>query len=127
MVVHNATQRALRFVASLSPRNAMMNRAPTIGRKVMTEITGQVVMSASREHEPGDQRGGADQHGEGIMIEIAGLQPYDAARHVQYAGGHAVRSKPVDKPTVAAFPERIAEPFCRPHEDEVVQFVEVPL
>ena len=80
-----------------------------------------------REHEPGDEGGGADQHGEGVVIEIAGLQPHDVARDVEHAGGDAVGAEAVDQPAVAALPQHAAEPLGRAHEDEVVEFVEVPL
>ena len=65
---------------------------------------------ASREHEPGDEGGDADQHGEGVVIEIAGLQPHDAAGHVEHAGGDAVGPEPVDDQAVAALPQEPAEP-----------------
>ena len=30
------------------------------------------------EHEPGDEQRDADQHGEGVVIDVAGLQPHHA-------------------------------------------------
>ena len=41
----------------------------------------------------GDERRDADQHGEGIMIEIAALQPHDAIGDVDDARGDAVRAE----------------------------------
>src|SRR5215831_53618 len=71
-VTHQATQRALRFEAASSPGSTMMNRAPTSGRKVTTERMGQLNMSVApaREHEPGDEQRRADQHGEGVVVEV---------------------------------------------------------
>src|SRR5262245_55197239 len=68
MVVHNAAQRALRLPASLSPGSSRMNSAPTSGRNVVIERIGQLVISVAsrREHEPGDEGGDADQHGESV-------------------------------------------------------------
>ena len=128
-VVHSATQRALRVAGLVVAAGAAMNSTPTSGRKVVTERIGQLghQCTPAREHEPGDQRRRADQHGEGIVIEIAGLQPHHVAGDVEHARGHAVRPEAVDQPAVAALPEQAAEPQRRPHEDEVVDLVEVPL
>src|SRR5258706_528529 len=57
-----------------------------------------------REHEPGDESRRADEHGEGIMIKVAGLQSHDIACDIEYAGGYAVGAKAVDQPAVAALP-----------------------
>src|SRR5215831_12249826 len=89
-VVHIATQRALRATEGSSPRIAMMNSAPSSGRNTVTERIGQLAMSVSptakhepgpaAKYEPGDQRRDADQHGERIVIHVAGLQAHDVAR-----------------------------------------------
>src|SRR6516225_2575481 len=79
-----------------------------------------------RKHEPGDRRGDADQHGEGIVIEVTGLQANDVARHVKNARGHAIRSEAIDDEAVAAFPEQAPEPHRWPDKQEIVDFVEVP-
>src|SRR6201996_1038886 len=77
-VVHSAIQRELRRAASSSPRLIQTISAPSSGRKVTTDRMGQVTISlASREHEVGDQACDADQHREGVMIEVAGLDPHD--------------------------------------------------
>ena len=68
-----------------------------------------------------------DQHGEGIVVEIAGLQPHHVAGHVEHACRDAIRTKAVDEPAVAALPEQTAEPLGRPDEDQVVKLVEIPL
>ena len=48
IVVHNATQRALRLAASSSPRIARMNSAPTSGRNVVTERIGHDISALRR-------------------------------------------------------------------------------
>src|SRR5208282_1183490 len=78
------------------------------------------------EHEPGDESGDADQHGKGVVVEIAGLQPHDVAGHVEHARGNAVRTETVDDKTIAALPQQPAEPHDRANEEEVVDSVEVP-
>src|SRR5262245_38909656 len=127
-VVQSAIQRALRFSASPSPRIIMMSSAPTSGRKIVTERIGQLISTCpSTEHEPGDERRYADQHGEGVVVEIAGLQPHHAACHVEHPGGDAVRPEAVDQPAVAVLPQYATEPQRRAHDEEIVELVEVPL
>src|SRR5215475_13916383 len=124
-VVHSAIQRELRRAASSSPRLIQTISAPNSGRKVTTDRMGQATISlASHEHEPGDQACDADQHREGVMIEIAGLEPDHVARDVEYPRRHAVGAEAVDDGAVAVLPELVADPFGRPHEDQVVEFVE---
>src|SRR5262245_53908649 len=103
-VVHNATHRALRLPEASSPLSAMMNSVPTSGRNVVMERIGQLAMSVGprREHEPGHQRGDADQHGESVVVEIAGLHAHHVARHIEHARRYAVRPEAVDQPAVAA-------------------------
>src|SRR3954470_23354135 len=129
-VVQSATQRALRLPASSSPLSIMMNSVPTSGRNVVIERMGQLAMSVpspGREHEPGDERRDADQHGEGVMIEVAGLHAHNIARDVEHARRDAVRTEAVDQPAVALEPERTAQPFDGAHQQDVVDLVEVPL
>src|ERR1700759_1220722 len=126
-VVHSAIQRELRRAASSSPRLIQTTSAPRSGRKVTTDRMGQVTISlASNEHDPGDQACDADQHREGVMIEIAGLNLDDVAGDVEHPRRYAVGTEAVDDGTVALLPELIADPFGRPHENQVVQLVEVP-
>src|ERR1700722_1353141 len=126
-VVHIATQRAVPRASPSLPRTSMMNSAPSSGRKVTTERMGQFrFMSFHRQHEPGDEGGSADQHGEGVVIEIAGLQPYHVARHIQHSRRNAVGPEAVDQPAVAALPEQAAECLGRLDENHVIDFVEVP-
>ena len=77
-------------------------------------------------HEPGGQRHHAQQHRQGIVIDIAGLQPDRAARRIQHPGGDAVGPQPVDHRAVAALPQEAAQPQGRAHEQEVIQLVEIP-
>src|ERR1700742_5066470 len=124
-VVHSAIQRALRRAASSSPRLIQTTIAPTSGRKVTTDRMGQVTISlGSHEHEPGDQARDTDQHREGVVIEIAGLDLDDVAGDVEHPRRHAVGAEAVDDSAIALLPELIADPFGRPHEYQVVQFVE---
>src|SRR5215510_2001369 len=119
-VVQSATQRALRFSASPSPRIIMMSSAPTSGRKMVTDRIGQLMSTCpSAEHEPGDERRHADQHGESVVVEITGLQPYHAARHVEHAGRDTVRPEAVDQPAVAVLPQHAAQPQRGPDDQKV--------
>ena len=81
----------------------------------------------SAEHEPGDERRDADHHGEGVVVEIAGLQSHHVARDAQHPLRHAVGPEAVDQPAVAVLPQEAAEPHRRPDEDDVIELVEVPL
>src|SRR4029077_14252991 len=120
-VVHIATQRAVPRASLSLPRTSMMKAAPKSGRKVTTERMGQLrFMSFHRQHEPGDEGGSANQHGEGVVIKIAGLQPHHVAGYVKHARRDAVGPEAVDEPTVAALPEQPAERLGRTHEDRVV-------
>src|SRR5437868_4909725 len=104
-VVHSAIQRALRRSAGPSPRNARMKSAPTSGRKVVTERTGQLMFrSSAGKHEPGDERRHAQEHGERVMIEVTGLQPDRAARDVEHARRNPVRPEAVDQPAITTLP-----------------------
>src|SRR5665213_2575641 len=124
-VVHIATQRAVPRASRLLPRTSMMNSAPSSGRNVTTERMGQFrFMSFHRQHEPGDEGGRADQHGEGVMVEVAGLQPHHVARHVEHARRDAVRPQAVDQPTVAALPQEAAERLRRLDKNNVIDLVE---
>src|SRR5215467_14452975 len=107
----------------------MMNSAPSSGRKIVTERIGQLVilLPPAGKHEPGDETGDADQHHKRVVVHVASLQAHHVAGHVQYPIRHAVRAETVDQPAVAALPQQAAEPYGWPHEDGVVDFVEVPL
>src|SRR5215213_4872381 len=89
--VHKATLRLLRATISGSPRMKKMNAAPTRGRKVTRERSGQSPIGSASQHEqiPGDEAGDPDQHGEGVVVEVAGLQPHGAPGRGQRAGRDA--------------------------------------
>src|SRR5580692_4324535 len=103
----------------------MINPAPTNGRKVTSESSGQWLMALSPgDQVPGDQRDDADQHGKGIMVDIARLQPTRLARQFAGRGGDAVRSEAVDDRPVAGLPQPIAEAERAAYEEPVVELVE---
>src|SRR6266436_7399333 len=128
-VVHIATQRALRAMEGSSPRIAMMNSAPRSGRSTVTERIGQLTISVSPagKHEPGDKSRNADQHGERIVVHVAGLQAHNVARDVKDPRRDAVGTEAVDQPAVAALPQQATKPQRRPYDDGVVDLVEIPL
>ena len=92
----------------VEPRSTRIASAPSSGRKVMREA-GRWLMARLPAHEPGGQRHHAEQHREGVVIDIAGLQPDRAARRIQHAGGDAVGPKPVDDRAVADLPQEAAD------------------
>ena len=63
-------------------------------------------VASRREHEPGDERRNADQHREGVVVDVAGLQPHHVAGDVEHAGRDAVGTEAVDDRAVAALPEQ---------------------
>src|SRR5512147_1529273 len=76
--VHSATQRALRATCASSPRMPAIKTAPTSGRNVMIVrrwgILLTTVSPATAEHVPGYQEHHADQHREGVVVDVTGLQ-----------------------------------------------------
>src|ERR1700731_2026266 len=76
---------------------------------------------------PGRQRGSAKQHREGVMVDVAGLQAHRVPGDIKNAGREAVRPETVDDRAVAAPPEQATDSEGRTDEQEVVEFVEVPL
>src|SRR5665213_1505213 len=117
----------LRRAEASAPRTVSVKSAPISGRKVTTERIGQFIGASTRKHQPGDQQSDADQHREGVVVEVAGLQAHGALRDVEDAGRYAVRAKAVDQPAIALLPQEAAEPLGRANEDEVIELVEVPL
>src|SRR5919106_1433110 len=84
LAVQSATLRAFWATTSGSPRIRRMNPAPASGRKITRDRSGQSVIARVRsqpEQVPGDQGRDPDQHGEGVVVEIAGLQADRAPRH----------------------------------------------
>src|SRR5437764_14070450 len=85
--VDSAMWRALRATTVSSPLDSIMKAAPTSGRKVISESSGQWLTGSPfrslRYQVPADQRDDADQHGKSVMIDVAGLQPARLARQFQ--------------------------------------------
>src|SRR5579871_6318858 len=115
--VQSARKRAFRATASASPRRSRISAEPMSGRKVTTERTGQPFMARSPEPEeiPADQQDNADQHGEGIVIDVARLEAPGTAREDARDGRDPVRPEPVDDGAVAALPQAISDRLRRAH------------
>src|SRR3989338_9216382 len=75
-LVHSATLRTLAATTSASPRMNRMKAAPTSGNMIKSERMGSSNIACGLSHLsqdiPGDQPDDADQHGEGVVIEITG-------------------------------------------------------
>src|ERR1700730_1768521 len=104
--------RALRATTPSSPLASMMTATPISGTKVTRVSSGQWLMAWSiarlpRDQVPGDQRDDADQHGKGVVIDIAGLQPARFARQLAGRRRNAVRPQPVDDRAVARPPPAV--------------------
>src|SRR5215471_10596847 len=125
--VTSATLRQLRSTASFGPLTIRQNSAPSSGRNVTTERIGQLVIALPHEHEVGDQSRHADQHGEGVVVQIARLEAHQHARHVLGTGGDVIGTEPVDRRLVALLPEEASDPERRLNDRGVVELVEVPL
>src|SRR5918992_2227118 len=106
--VQSATLRAFWATISGSPRIRRMKVAPTSGRKMTRDSSGQSLIAggASQDEQvPGDQGSDPDQHGEGVVIEIAALEPDRLTGDVEHARRNAVRAKPVDNVDVVSLPQ----------------------
>src|ERR1700734_3869314 len=68
-----------------------------------------------------EQAGHAQQHHEGVVVDIAGLHLADAAAQARRDEGDAVGTQAVDQLLVAAFPEEVAQSLGATHEDKVVK------
>ena len=80
------------------------------------------------EHVPGDQDDDADQHGEGVVIDVAGLQPARLRarrRCVALAMPSGPNPSMILPSPLFHSPRRAASPAA--HEQPVVQLVEIPL
>src|SRR5690625_887075 len=109
-----------------------MKKTPTSGRKVTRESNGQVLIAGPPsprrpEHVPGDQQDKADHHCEGIVVEIAALQPDRAMRQAARCACDAVRAQAVDQRPVTQFPQAAADEEGRAQEYAVIELVEIPL
>ena len=69
----------------------------------------------------------SDEHREGIMEEVPGLRPPGQAREPGDDAHRQSVDRTIDDPAVTEFPEAASQPFRRPHENELVEFVEIPL
>ena len=68
-------------------------------------------MAPRRKHEPGDEGRGADQHCEGVVVQITRLQPHNVARDIENPRLYAVWPEPIDQPAIAALPQQAAKPL----------------
>src|SRR5690606_1187717 len=88
---HSAMERAF-FAAVASSSWRTKNRihsAPARGRKVIVESIGQPVIVGSpqlAQDVPGDQDDHPDQHGEGVVVDVAALQRGGASRDALRGG-----------------------------------------
>ena len=106
---------------------ARMAAAPSSGTKVTRESSGRLTARLPSIDEPGGQRHHAQQHRQGIVIDIAGLQPHRAARW-HPAPGRRCRPGPARRSPCRRRSSTGSGPASegRAHEEEVVQFVEIP-
>src|SRR6476661_4318070 len=126
--VISAALRQFRSTASFGPCTTRQNSAPTSGRKVTTERIGQLAIALSHEqHEVGDECRHADQHHEGVVVEVTALEAAEHAGDVLRARRQAVGAEAIDRGAVALLPEHPADRQRRLHEHRVVELVEVPL
>src|SRR5262245_50825237 len=105
--VQSAIARLLRATISSSPRRMTISTTPTRGTKVTSVSSGQSAMASPERpiEVPADQRRDADQHDEGIVVDVAGLQPHHALGRIERGVGHAVRAKAIDDADITAAPE----------------------
>src|SRR5436853_7349877 len=104
--------RALRATIASSPREVAMKPTPTRGRNVTRDRSGQWLMARPRSprHQiPGDQGDDTDQHGKGVVVDIAGLQPAGFPRQFAGRGGDAVRPEAIDDRGIAGLPQALDE------------------
>src|SRR3546814_433641 len=105
-----------------------IHKAPASGRKVIVESSGQPVIAGSpqlAQDVPGDEDDDPDQHGKGVVVNVAALQRRGAPRGALGGRRHAVRPQAVDDPAVAALPQaeadrQIGRASCR---ERVCQYV----
>src|SRR5439155_12988927 len=129
--VHSAILRALRATTTSSPRAVRMNPVPMSGTKVTSKSSGQwlttIVPGSARQKVPCDQRYEPDHHREGVVVEIASLQPARPSRQIAGDGRHPIGPEPVDHRAIAGFPQPVAGHHGRPDKQRIVKFVEIPL
>src|SRR5579864_32433 len=128
--VQSAIQRALRAMSSACPRRIRIANTPKSGRNVTRLRSGQLVIACSTdlEHEiPRHERHDADQHREGIVIEVSGLKPAREHRQASRRRGKPVGPEPIDDRAIALLPQAVAQRHGGAHEERVVELVEIPL
>src|SRR6185437_12790036 len=127
-LVQSAVQRALAATVSASPRTHMMTMQPTSGSQVSSESSGKpaAFIASPHQQEDGDQHDHPDQHHEGVGCQRSVLDAHDLARPVGRDLREAVRHA-IDDRLVAGVPEELGEALRRPHEQEIVELVEIPL
>src|SRR5476649_1514784 len=111
--VISAALRQLRSTASFGPLTTRQNSAPTSGMNVTSDRIGQLDIVLPRPAEVGHGRHDADQHGEGVVVEIAALEAAQHPRDIARARGDAIRTEPVNHRAVALLPEHAADRQCR--------------
>src|SRR5688572_32644070 len=134
---HSGTHRpsVASVAASASARPSTIHRSPSSRTTALAAIgsqTSQLRMCAGAatsrtQEQPAEQQRQADDHGEGIVVEIAGL---DAAHDVcerRDGPGAAIDQPPVDYSLVAAPPEASAEVAHASRHHVLVEPVEVVL
>src|SRR5690242_2366244 len=98
--VQSAIQRALRATSSSAPRRIRMKKTPASGRKVTRVRIGQFSMAPSPDQPqevPGDKDHDADQHDEGVVVDISRLEPAGAHRQPDGRRRDAVGPVAVDR------------------------------
>src|SRR5947209_1398165 len=107
-----------------------MNAAPTSGRKVTSERSGQWLTAmfrrSAREQVPRHQRDEANHHREGIVVQISGLEAAGLVCEVAGYRGDAVGAEAVDHCAVAGFPQTLAEHESGADEHPVIELIEIP-
>src|ERR1700722_4700445 len=126
-VKKSAIQRAFRATSASVPRSTIIQSTAASGRKMTRLRIAFVIASPDQRQQviPRHQHDDADQHGEGVVVEIPRLQPAHDHRDVQRGDRDSVRSESVDDGTVALLPQATAQPKCRPDEQEIVKLVEI--
>src|SRR6516165_780192 len=123
-------KRALRATTASSPRAIKMKAAPTSGKNVTRDRSGQWLttnaLRSMREQIPRHERGQSDHHRKSIMVHIASLQPAGLPRQIAGHRSEAIRAKPVDQRAVTRFPQPVAEHHRRADKQQIIEFVEIP-
>src|SRR3569623_1535746 len=125
MAIQRAPSLARSALFPLSSLSRTMHATPSIGVKVVRERMPGIRSAPPVDGDAEDDRH-AEQHHEGVVIDIAGLDAPHALAGQIGDEGDAVRPQAVDQLLVPALPEQVAEQLRASYEDEVVELVEVP-